>query len=79
MKFILPDQWSIRLADTLTKIVGGHLNSEIDDLLPRATHHRNRSSTWPDNAAYSESAANAAFKQSFFNTIAPWRSSRTTM
>ena len=31
-----PDEKAARMAATLTKIVGGHLNSEIDDLLPWA-------------------------------------------
>ena len=41
------------LADTLAKIVNGHLNSQIDDLLPWAYARKpSRSGTWPDNIAY---------------------------
>ena len=43
------------LADVITKIVNGHPNSRIDELLPWAYPPRIRSKTWPENSAYTGS------------------------
>jgi hypothetical protein len=40
------------LADVITKIINGHPNSQIDDLLPWAYRLPRCSGTWPENDAY---------------------------
>jgi hypothetical protein len=40
------------LAETITKIVNGHPNSRLDELLPWAYPMVPRSETWPENSAY---------------------------
>jgi len=42
------------LADVITRIVNGHLNRQIDDLLPRAYPTAHALKPWPENAAYHE-------------------------
>ena len=40
------------LTDVITKIVNGHPNSRIDELLPWAYRRQPASKTWPENSAY---------------------------
>jgi hypothetical protein len=40
------------LAETITKIVNGHPNSRLDELLPWAYPAATPSNTWPENTAY---------------------------
>jgi transposase len=46
---------SAHLADIITKIVNGHLNNRIDELLPWSYPAPRASGTWPENSAYSRS------------------------
>ena len=48
------------LTDVITKIVNGHPNSRIDELLPWAYAVNQHSRTWPENDAYQAPSAIAA-------------------
>jgi hypothetical protein len=41
-----------RITDVTIRIVNGHSNSQIDDLLPWACPAAQDSNTWPENSAY---------------------------
>nr|WP_280732547.1 hypothetical protein [Sinorhizobium numidicum] len=41
------------LADVLSRIVNGHPNSQLDDLLPGLRLQARRPRPWPESAAYS--------------------------
>ena len=40
------------MADTLSKIIDGHLASKLDELMPWAYRCPSSSETWPENSAY---------------------------
>ena len=61
------------LTDVITKIVDGHPNSRIDELLPWAIQQRRpNSKTWPENSAYVQTVVHPE------TNVALGRCSRTT-